>query len=60
MTVISGVVAPLLHNKEPVYDPAVKTALPQMLSTATVGMAMVEFTGVAIPLAAGLVHPFIV
>ena len=58
--VIPGVVAPLLHNKEPVYDPAVNTALPQMLSTVTVGMAIVEFNGVAIPLAAGLVHPFIV
>ena len=60
MTVISGVVAPLLHNKEPVYDPAVNTALPQLLSTVMAGIAIVEFNGVAIPLAAGLVHPFTV
>ena len=60
MTEISGVVAPLLHNNEPVYDPAVNRALPQVLSTVMVGTAIVEFNGVAIPLAAELGHPFTV
>ena len=31
------VVAPLLHNKEPLNDPAVNTELPQLFTTVTVG-----------------------
>ena len=49
-------VAPLLHNKAPVYDPAVNTELPQLLTTDTVGADGVVF-GAAIPLPGGLVVP---
>ncbi len=34
---IDGVVAPLLHNKDPVKEPAVNTELPQLFTTLTVG-----------------------
>jgi len=37
VTVIDGVVAPLLHNKDPVKEPAVNTELPQLFTTVTVG-----------------------
>ena len=53
------VVAPLLHNKEPVNDPAVSTELPQLFTTVTVGATGVVF-GAAVPLCATLVHPFTV
>ena len=59
MTVIDDEVAPLLHNKEPVNDPAVNTELPQLLTTDTVGADGVVF-GAAIPLPIVLVHPFTV
>ena len=51
------VVAPLLHNREPVNEPAVNTELPQLLTTATVG-ADGMVLGAATPLAGELVHPF--
>ena len=50
-------VAPLLHNKVPVYPDAVSNELPQLLVTATDGMAG-AFPGVAAPLPAALVQPF--
>lgn len=59
-TVMDGVVAPLLHNKEPVKPEAVNTELPQLSVTATVGVATAELIGAAIPLPAALVHPFTV
>ena len=51
--------APLLHNREPVNEPAVNTELPQLLTTDTVGADGVVL-GAAIPLPAVLVHPFTV
>lgn len=57
---MDGVVAPLLHNKVPVNEPAVNTELPQLLVTVTVGVATEEFKGAAIPLPASLLHPFTV
>jgi hypothetical protein len=59
VTVIDVVVAPLLHNKDPVNDPAVSTELPQLLTTETVGADGIVF-GAAVPLPAALVHPSIV
>ena len=56
---IDDEVAPLLHNNEPVNDPAVNTELPQLLTTDTVGANGVVF-GAVIPLPAVLVHPFTV
>ena len=56
---IDGDVAPLLHNSEPVKDPAVNTELPQLLTTDTVGADGVCF-GAAIPLPEVLAHPFTV
>ena len=35
---IDAVVAPLLHNKAPLKDPAVSTELPQLFTTVTVGV----------------------
>ena len=52
-------VAPLLHNKVPVYPDAVSNELPQLLVTATDGMAG-AFPGVAAPLPAALVQPLTV
>ena len=60
VTVTGFVVAPLLHNNEPVNPEAVNTELLQLLATATVGAAMVVFIGTAVPPPAGLVHPLIV
>jgi len=60
VTVIDGVVAPLLHNSDPVNPEAVNTELPQLSTTPTVGAATAEFEGAAVPLPAGLVHPFTV
>ena len=59
VTVIDVVVAPLLHNNVPVNEPAVNTELPQLLVTVTTGADGVGM-GAAIPLPAGLVHPFTV
>ena len=58
-TEIDCVVSPVLHNKDPVFDPAVNTELPQLLTTFTVGADGIAF-GAATPLPAGLVHPFAV
>lgn len=60
VTVIEAVVAPVLHNKEPVNDPAVKIELPQLLVTVTVGAGTLELKGAAVPLPGALVHPFTV
>ena len=60
VTAIDGVVvAPLLHNKDPVKPPAVKAELPQLLTTVTAGAAGIAF-GAAIPVPGALVHPFTV
>ena len=56
VTVIEGVVAPVLHKSEPVNDPAVNTVLLQLLVTDTVGTA--TFNGAATPLPTGLIQPF--
>ena len=53
------VVAPLLHNKEPVYDVAVNIELPQLFTTVTTGADGIAF-GAATTLPEGLVHPFTV
>ena len=53
------VVAPLLHNKEPVKDAAVNVELPQLFTTDTTGADGIAF-GAATPLLEGLVHPFTV
>ena len=53
------VVAPLLHNKSPAYDPAVSTELPQLLTTEIVGGMGTGF-GDDSPLPLALVHPFTV
>jgi hypothetical protein len=57
--VIDEEVAPLLHNNEPVNDPAVNIELPQLLTTDTVGAEGIVF-GAATPLPVVLVHPFMV
>jgi hypothetical protein len=57
VTVIDEVVAPLLHNKEPVNDVAVNVELPQLFTTVTTGAAGISL-GAATPLPEGLVHPF--
>ena len=56
VTVIEGVVAPVLHNIEPVKPLAVKTELPQLSVTVTDGAAGIVF-GAEVPLPAALVHP---
>ena len=53
------VVAPLLHNKEPVNESAVNVELPQLSTTDTMGADGITF-GAATPLPEGLVHPFTV
>ncbi len=53
-------VAPLLHNKEPVNEPAVNVELPQLFTTDIVGAVTVEATGAATPLPDELIHPFTV
>ena len=57
---IDDEVAPLLHNNEPVNDPAVNTELPQLLVTATVGAGTEELSGAAIPLPGALMQPLMV
>ena len=59
VTVIDEAVAPLLHNKEPLNEPAVNVELPQLSTTDTVGADGIAF-GAATPLREGLVHPFTV
>jgi hypothetical protein len=57
-TVIDGEVAPVLHNNEPVYDPAVNTEFPQLFTTVIVGMGVTS--GAATPLPGKLVLPLTV
>jgi hypothetical protein len=57
--VIEAVVAPLLHNKDPVNEPAVNVELPHVFITDTVG-ALGTAAGAAVPLPGRLVHPFTV
>ena len=59
VTVMEVVEAPVLHNKEPEKLPAVRTEFPQLLVTDTVG-AEGTAIGAAVPLPAGLTHPFMV
>ena len=59
MTVIDGVVAPLLHNSEPVKFVAVNTELPQLFTTPTPGAGGIGF-GAAVLLPAVLAQPFTV
>ena len=49
VTVIDAVVAPLLHNNDPVNPDAVNTELPQLLTTDTAGAAGLD-NGAATPL----------
>ena len=60
VTVIEAVVAPVLHNKDPVNDPAVNKVLLQLFVTVTVGAGTLEFIGAATPLPGELVHPLTV
>ena len=55
---IDEVVAPLLHNRAPVKEPAVSVEVPQLFTTDTVGADTFEFNGAATPLPDELVHPF--
>ena len=57
---IEAVVAPVLHNKLPVNDPAVNVELPQLFTTVTVGADTLAFNGAAVPLPGALVRPFTV
>ncbi len=59
VTVIDDVVAPLLHNKEPVNDVAVNVELPQLSTTDTMGADGIS-CGAAPPLPEELVQPFTV
>ena len=52
-------VAPSLHNNDPVKPEAVNTELPQLLVTATFGAGGMAF-GAAVLLPAALVQPFTV
>ena len=52
--------APVLHNMDPVNDPAVNVELPQLSTTVTVGADTLAFNGAATPLPGLLVHPFTV
>jgi hypothetical protein len=56
-TVMDEVVAPLLHNKDPVVAVAVNTEPPQLFTTVTVGGTGIVF-GADVPLPAALVQPF--
>jgi hypothetical protein len=53
------VVAPLLHNNEPLKLDAVKTEFVQLSVTVTVGATGIIF-GAAVPLPGALVQPFTV
>ena len=57
VTVIVEVVAPVLHNNGPVKLLAVKTELPQLSTTVTVGAGKVG-NGLAVILPEELAHPF--
>ena len=43
-TVMNAVVAPLLHNSDPLKDPAVNTEFSQLLATVIVGVTGIELT----------------
>lgn len=58
-TVMDGVVAPVLHNNEPVKPVAVSTELPQLSVTCTDGASGIGF-GAAVPEPLALVQPFTV
>ena len=60
VTVMEGVVAPVLHNNVPVNEPAVNVEVPQILTTVTVGADTLEFNGAATPLPEELMHPLTV
>ncbi len=60
VTVIDGVVAPVLHNKLPVKPDAVNIELLQLLVTVTTGTDTTELLGAATPIPVPLVHPFTV
>jgi len=57
VTVMDALVAAVLHNKDPVNDPAVNVELPQLFTTVTVGADTLAFNGAATPLPGELVHP---
>jgi hypothetical protein len=59
LTVMDAVVAPVLHNNEPVKPDAVNRELVQLSVTATFGAGGVAL-GAAVPLPGELVHPFTV
>jgi hypothetical protein len=59
VTVMEGVVAPLVHNNDPVYPPAVSVELPQLFTTVTVGAAGMGM-GAATTLPAALLQPLTV
>ena len=59
ITVMDGVVAPLLHNSDPVKFEAVNTELPQLLITETVGAGGITL-GADTALPVVLAHPLIV
>jgi hypothetical protein len=58
--VIEFVVAPLLHNNDPVNDSAVKVEVAQSSITVIVGGSTTAFNGVATSLPSALTHPFII
>ena len=53
---MDAVVAPLLHNNEPVKFEAANIEFPQLSLTVTVGADGIDI-GEAVPLAGALVHP---
>jgi hypothetical protein len=57
---MEGVVAPVLHNREPVNPDTVNKEFPQLLTTSTTGIATDTINGAATPLPGVLVHPFTV
>jgi hypothetical protein len=57
VTVIELVVAPLLHNNEPVNDSAVNIELTQLSTTVTAGGSTTALIGAAVPLPSALIHP---
>ncbi len=59
VTVMEGVVAPLLHKSDPVKFDAVNTELPQLSATLTVGAAGTGL-GAAVPVPGALIQPLTV
>jgi hypothetical protein len=56
---MDGIVAPLLHNNEPVNPEVVNTELAQLSTTITAGAGGIAF-GAAVASPAALEHPFMV